>query len=74
MMGEFDAITNGGLVNFSSLVDGAEKFDYVMNNQNNQKAQPSINYDQKQALTYDDVPVKSQQIDAKKSKLTTLNQ
>lgn len=70
MMGEFDAITNGGLINFTSLVDGAERFDQVMN----KDTPPSLNYEQKKAIAYDDIPIKSQQLDSKKGKLSSLNE
>ncbi len=68
MMGEFDAITNGGLINFTSLVDGAEKFDYVMN-----KETPSLGYEQKKAIRFGNESIKSQP-DPKKNKLASLNE
>lgn len=75
MMGEFDAISNGGLVNFTSLVDGAERFDYVMNNR---ETAPTLGHEQKKAIGYSNPSTTSQtktlQADPKKSKLAALNE
>jgi len=73
MMGEFDAITNGGLVNFTSMVSGAERFENKINNQ-------ALGYEEKQAIGYDDQPINSnfnkksiQQPDNNKRKISNEN-
>lgn len=82
MMGEFNALTSGGLTSFTQLVDGAERYENYINTGPNPN-QKSLGYDQKKALKSmdDDNPLQinaksltNQQPEVKKNKLSSLNQ